>query len=170
MAGTFTMTASGYPAPIFSESGSLPNGVILNRAGLLSGTPTQSGSFPITVTASNGVTPDATQSFTLTVTQLFQIWTSSLPNATPGQTYGPVQLQEIGQAAGATLKWKKTGTLPKGLKVVGGFLEGAPSLKLAHGLNLPVPIQVTEKWVTVSGAIKTKHTMTVSKTLMIHIN
>ena len=35
--------------------------------GVLSGTPTQSGTFPITITAANGVIPNATQSFTLTV-------------------------------------------------------------------------------------------------------
>ena len=170
MTGSFTVTATGYPAPTFSETGTLPSGITLSSAGVLSGTTTQSGTFHFTIDAGNGVAPDATQSFTLTVTQLFQIWTSTLPNATPGQSYGPVPLQAIGQASGATLKWKKAGTLPKGLKVKGGFLEGTSSLKLVHGANLSVPIQVTEKWVAVSGRIKTKHSVTVTKTLMIHIN
>ena len=39
----------------------------LSSAGLLSGTATVAGSFPITITASNGVLPNATQNFTLTV-------------------------------------------------------------------------------------------------------
>ena len=138
---------------------------------MLSGTPTQSGSFPITITASNGVSPDGTQSFTLTVTQLFQIWTSSLANATPGQAYVPVQLHEIGQATSATLKWKKAGTLPKGLKLSkSGVLFGTPNKKLVSGSNLSVPVQVTEKWVAISGRIKTKHSVTVSKTLTLHIS
>ena len=153
--GIFTVSAMGSPSPTFSETGTLPSGITLSSAGLLSGMTTQSGSFHFTIDATNGVSPDATQSFTLTVTQLFQIYTSSLSNATPGVAYGPMQLQEIGQAPGATLKWKKAGTLPKGLKVVGGYLEGTPSLKLAHNLNLSVPVQVTEKWVAISGRIKT---------------
>lgn len=67
-AGSFQVTASGSPAPTFSvTSGALPNGVTLSSSGLLSGTPTQSGTFTFTITATNGTAPDATQSFTLTV-------------------------------------------------------------------------------------------------------
>jgi hypothetical protein len=65
-AGTFTVTATGSPAPTFSKTGALPAGVTLTSGGLLSGTPTQSGTFPITITAGNGVAPAATQIFILT--------------------------------------------------------------------------------------------------------
>ena len=72
-AGTFTVTGSGYPTTMtYSETGSLPGGVTLSTAGVLSGTPTAAGSYPITITASNGVTPNGTQSFTLTVNQASQ--------------------------------------------------------------------------------------------------
>ena len=70
-AGTFTVTATGSPAPTFSKTGTLPSGVTLNSTtGVLSGTPAAgtAGSYPITITAANGVLPNATQSFTLTVT------------------------------------------------------------------------------------------------------
>ncbi len=67
--GTFTVTATGTPTPTFSESGTLPPGISLNATtGVLSGTTSEGGSFPITISATNGVTPVATQSFTLTVT------------------------------------------------------------------------------------------------------
>ncbi|HUD17233.1 MAG TPA: choice-of-anchor Q domain-containing protein, partial [Acidimicrobiales bacterium] len=68
-AGSFEVTASGSPAPTFSETGVLPDGVTLAGDGLLSGTPdpTTGGSYPITIGATNGVSPDATQAFTLTV-------------------------------------------------------------------------------------------------------
>ena len=73
-AGSFTVTATGWAPPTFTETGALPAGVTLKTAdagntstGVLAGTPTVSGSFPITITAANGVTPNATQSFTLTV-------------------------------------------------------------------------------------------------------
>jgi hypothetical protein len=42
-------------------------GITINAAGALSGTPTEAGSFPITVTATNGVSPDAVKPFTLVV-------------------------------------------------------------------------------------------------------
>jgi hypothetical protein len=127
------------------------------------------GSYSVTASGSGGDV--AGSNFTATpAPQVIQILTTLLPNATPGRVYGPVPLRAIGTAPNATLKWKKAGTLPKGLKVKGGVLEGTPSIKLADGANLSVPIQVTEKWVTISGAVKTKHTMTATKTLTVHIN
>ncbi len=70
-AGTFTVTGTGAPAPTFAVTGSLPTGVTFNTStGVLSGTPATgtAGLYPLTITASNGVNPAATQSFTLTVT------------------------------------------------------------------------------------------------------
>ena len=69
--GSFAVTASGIPTVMnFTETGNLPSGVTLNpTTGLLSGIPAVGGTYPITITASNGVTPNATQSFTLTVDQ-----------------------------------------------------------------------------------------------------
>lgn len=70
-AGSFTVTATGNPAPTFSATG-LPAWANLNAtSGVLSGTPpdTTGSPFTIQITAQNGVPPDATQSFTLTVTQ-----------------------------------------------------------------------------------------------------
>lgn len=69
VANSFTVTATGIPTPTLTASGTLPTGVIFNPStGVLSGTPTQSGTFSITFTASNGVLPDAVQAFTLNVT------------------------------------------------------------------------------------------------------
>ena len=68
-AGSFQVTATGYPVPTFAEMGTLPTGVSLSTAGLLSGTPAAGtgGTYPIVITAANGMSPDATQDFTLTV-------------------------------------------------------------------------------------------------------
>ncbi len=69
-AGTYTVTATGTPTPTFVLTGTLPSGVTFDATtGVLSGTPAEgsSGNYPLIITASNGVSPDATQSFTLTV-------------------------------------------------------------------------------------------------------
>ena len=66
----FTLTATnGYPPLIWSESGALPPGMTLSSGGVLSGTPTAAGSFPIAVSVKdsggqNGVSP---QNFTIEV-------------------------------------------------------------------------------------------------------
>jgi hypothetical protein len=70
--GTFTVTTTGYPTPALSETGTiLPAGVTFtdngNGTATLAGTTTVAGTFAITIKASNGISPDATQSFTLTV-------------------------------------------------------------------------------------------------------
>jgi hypothetical protein len=67
--GTFTVTASGYPAPALSETGALPTGVTFNTTtNVLSGTPASgtNGSYPLVFTATNSA-GTKTQNFTLTV-------------------------------------------------------------------------------------------------------
>ena len=69
-ASTFSVAATGLPAPsVAVTSGSLPPGVTLGSDGTLSGTPAagSAGTYPITITATNGAALAATQSFTLTV-------------------------------------------------------------------------------------------------------
>jgi hypothetical protein len=71
----YVTTGPEYPSPpSITESGMLPSGVSFadlgNGTAELSGTPAAGtvGTYPITITASNGIAPAATQSFTLTVT------------------------------------------------------------------------------------------------------
>ena len=71
--GSFSVQTTGSPTAAITESGSLPSGVTFtdngNGTAILTGTPASgsSGSYPITITAANGVSPSASQSFTLTV-------------------------------------------------------------------------------------------------------
>ena len=71
--GAFSVITTGNPAATITESGTLPSGVTFTDPpggmGSLAGTPATGtqGSYPITITASNGISPDASQSFTLTV-------------------------------------------------------------------------------------------------------
>lgn len=67
----FTVKTVGYPTPTFTESGTLPAGVTFTDNGdgkaTLSGTPSVAGTYPLTITASNGVGSQGVQSFTLVV-------------------------------------------------------------------------------------------------------
>jgi hypothetical protein len=95
--GSFPVTTTGgLPSnTTFSEVGTLPTGVTLNTAGVLSGTPAAgtAGYYPITITATNGVTPAATQSFTLAVGPITPTITWTAPAAvTYGTALSPTQL------------------------------------------------------------------------------
>jgi len=67
---TVTITSTGTPVPALTETGPLPAGVTFTDNGdgtaILAGT--AAGTYPITISASNGIGQPATQSFTLTVT------------------------------------------------------------------------------------------------------
>jgi sugar lactone lactonase YvrE len=69
--GSFTVTTTGSPTPSLSETPPLPANVTFVDNGdgtaTISGIPQSSGTFPINITATNGVNPDATQAFTLNV-------------------------------------------------------------------------------------------------------
>ena len=71
MVGTrysFALAATGTAPIIYSRAtGTLPPGLALSAAGVISGTPTASGTYTGTITANNGTTPDATYSFSIVV-------------------------------------------------------------------------------------------------------
>ena len=122
--GTFTVTATGSPAPTFSKTGALPSGVTLDSTtGILSGTPSQSGSFPITIAAANGVIPAATQPFTLTVDDPAAITSIDHVTVTQGSA-GTFTVTASGYPAPT---FSETGPLPTGvaLDATTGVLAGA---------------------------------------------
>ncbi|WP_282268216.1 fibronectin type III domain-containing protein [Stenotrophomonas sp. PS02298] len=101
-------------------SGSLPAGVKLSNEGLLSGTPTQTGSFTFTVSSTDssyGAGPfTVTQSYTLVVTNPdLELATSALMVAFGGQQYR-TQLRSQG------------GTAPYSYSIAGGQLPAGLSL------------------------------------------
>ena len=127
-AGSFTVAATGYPQPTFSESGALPNGVTLDSvSGQLSGTPAAGtgGTYLVTLTASNGVAPDASQSFTLTVDQAPAITSGASTTLTVG-TAGSFTVTATGFPAPT---YSETGNLPGGVTLDpnSGALSGTPS-------------------------------------------
>lgn len=113
--GSFTVTTSGYPASGLSEVGSLPPGMTFtdNHDGTATivGTPTAYGAYPITITASDGTSPDATQSFTYTVTQQTTFTSASSAASKVGQA-ASVNVTTTGYPAAALAE---SGALPPGM-------------------------------------------------------
>jgi hypothetical protein len=75
VAGSFTITTTGSPTPAISETGPLPPSVTFhdngNGTATLAGTPDAGtlGAGQVTITATNGVNPDAVQTLNLLVRQ-----------------------------------------------------------------------------------------------------
>ncbi|HEX3840060.1 MAG TPA: putative Ig domain-containing protein [Acidimicrobiales bacterium] len=149
-AGTFTVTTGhDFPsATTLTESGALPNGVTFVDNGdgttTLAGTPSigTTGVYPLTITATNGVSPDASQPFTLTVGQGPAI--TSADHTT--FTVGSAGTFSVTSTAGfPTLSaFSETGALPNGITFVDNVngtatLAGTPAV----GTGETFPITIT---------------------------
>jgi uncharacterized delta-60 repeat protein len=125
-AGTFTVTTSGMPTGAsmsITESGALPGGVTFvnngNGTATLAGTPNAGagGIYPITITANNGVSPNASQNFTLNVNQPPAITSANNTTFTIG-TAGTFGVTTTGFPTGAGMLITESGALPSGVTFV----------------------------------------------------
>jgi hypothetical protein len=125
-----TLTATGGTSPFTWSviSGSLPAGLNLSSTGVISGTPTASGTFNFTVQAADSSTPQltATQALALVITPKLAITTTTLPAGTVGTAYSATLTSTGGTG---TITWTKTsGNLPAGLNLSGaGAITGTPT-------------------------------------------
>jgi hypothetical protein len=119
VAGTYTVTTTGYPAPAVTESGTLPSGLSFTGSGsgpaTISGTAASgaTGSYPVTLSATNSSGSQATLSLTITVSA------AAAPTITSGST-AFFTLNAAGAAAVTTTgspvpAISETGALPAGL-------------------------------------------------------
>lgn len=106
-AGSFIVTTSGTPAPALSESGALPGGIAFadqgNGTALLSGTPTASGVYPVTVDAGNGVGAPATQKLRIKVATGLSVGGVAPSVLGPGARSVPITVTGTGFTSTATL-------------------------------------------------------------------
>ncbi|WP_035226329.1 Calx-beta domain-containing protein [Paracidovorax oryzae] len=130
-----TLGANGGTAPytFAVTAGALPAGLGLSSAGVLSGTPTASGSFSFTVTAtdSRNVNPaTGNRAYTLTVAApVLTLPATTLPGGTRGQAYSATINQATGGVAPYTYALS-AGALPEGLRLdsATGALSGTPTV------------------------------------------
>jgi hypothetical protein len=124
----------------FSLSGTLPTGMSLVN-GQLAGTPTQQGSFPITVTATDAYNCSASKQYTLTVScPTIVISHNTLPIAQISEAY----LAQTFTASGGNEPYtvSQTGALPAGMSFSGSTLSGTPTVPG----NFPITINVTDQY------------------------
>lgn len=126
---TQTLTASGGNAPYtFAISGgNLPPGLSLNSNGSFSGSPSQSGTFNFTVTATDNLNCAGTQNYALLINcPTVTITPASLANGFVGTSYS-----QTVTATGGTSPYSfsvSVGTLPAGLALSSaGALTGTPT-------------------------------------------
>ncbi len=147
--GSFTVTtAPGFPQmTTLSESGSLPAGIGFSDdsdgTATLAGTPAEGsgGVYSITVTAANGIKPDSTQQFTLTVNQPPTITSPDHVNFNAGGS-SLFTILTAG-AIPATVALTETGTLPAGVSFTDNsdgtaILSGTPAAGTGGSYTLTI--------------------------------
>nr|WP_267115240.1 putative Ig domain-containing protein [Xanthomonas sacchari] len=129
-----TLSASGGTAPygFAITTGTLPVGMLLSSAGVLSGTPSGTGSFNFTVSATDsGASPiSGSRAYTLTVASpTLTLPATTLPNGTAGQAYSAAITQASGGIAPYTYA-VTAGALPAGVTVnsATGAFSGTPTV------------------------------------------
>jgi len=155
-AGTFTVTTTGYPEPALSETGTLPSGVTFtdngNGTATLAGTPAAgtAGTYPIMLTANNGVGSNGTQGFTLTINPapvaVGITTTSPLTAATQGTAYG-VNVTASGGVTPYTWTLATGSNLPPGLTLTSSTpsatISGTPTATGTFQFTLKVTDSTT---------------------------
>lgn len=129
------------PISLSMTSGTLPTGLTLNSStGVVSGTPTTSGTYTFTVTAQDALNNTGTQTFVLTIAAAPapSITNGSLPVGSVGTAYAGVLLA----SGGATpYSWSITsGALPAGLSLSSssGVISGTPTTAGSSSVTLKV--------------------------------
>jgi photosystem II stability/assembly factor-like uncharacterized protein len=116
--------AGGTGAVGWSLSGSLPAGMSFSN-GMLSGTPTQTGTFPLSVMAADAAGCSASVTPTLTIScPEIEVHPDALPSGTAGMTFPTTAFSQTGGLG--TIVWSLTGTLPTGMTFSNGTLAGTP--------------------------------------------
>ncbi|MGD0735693.1 MAG: putative Ig domain-containing protein [Terracidiphilus sp.] len=135
-----------------ASGSSLPAGLALSTAGVISGTPTAAGSFSVIITVADSVSKtNATATLPITITYpTLTITTSSLPNGILNTAYSPLTLAATGGSGNASnYSWSwvaaSGSSLPPGMSLsTGGILSGTPTSGGAYSVTITVADSVSK--------------------------
>ena len=132
---TFRTGAPGYSYAV--TSGSLPAGLTLTSAGLLSGTATTAGTYSFTVSATMAGKPTLSRSYVMTVGLCVGPKSGALPAGSAGTAYGD-QLSTTG-GTGPYRYQIQSGGLPPGLSLTsGGLISGTTGARATFSVTIEV--------------------------------
>lgn len=174
------LAAGGAPPYTWNlSSGSVPGGLSLAASGLISGTPSATGTFIFIVRVIDSKAQSATSQVTLVVAPPLSITTTALPNGAVGAAYS----QTLAATGGTPpYTWTlKTGALPTGLALSAtGSITGKPSaagtfiftvqvtdsLSITAtrplGINVPVGLAISTAATLPPGSIGTNYSVTLA--------
>lgn len=130
----------GFTYALASGSTPLPAGITLAANGTIAGTPTASGVFPFSITATDSKGCSATTAFSLTINAALSIPTKALPNGTVGVLYPPEVIPEAIGGTGPYTYAAPQGSLPPGLDFdpLTRTITGTPTQKGTY--EIPVTV------------------------------
>jgi putative Ig domain-containing protein len=157
-----TLVAANGTAPYTWSvtTGALPTGLTLSPAGVISGTPTATGTFNFTVTVTDSATPPHTTTASLSITINAKLTITSSGTLTTVGAVGSSYSATLAATGGAgTLTWTmNSGSLPGGLSLGStGMITGTISSSDSAG-----PYSFTAKVTDSQGGTATSATITIT--------
>jgi len=155
-ATSLQLSATGGTSPYSFTAAGLPNGLTINAAGLISGTPTSSGTYTVTATATDSVNATASTSFTWTVNNApVTVSNPGSQSNVVNQAIAPLQLTASGGASPYTFT---AAGLPAGLTITTtGVISGTPTARGTYTVTATATDSVGARGTTTfTGAIRRK--------------
>gem|GEM_PF-1561111 len=123
---TFVVTGGTQPCTFAVTAGSLPDGMSISTAGVLSGTPTASGAYNFTLRATDANSFNVSENYSISVAPGIVINSAVLANATEGEGYS-YSFTAVG-GRGSSYTFSYTGSIPYGMSLTSeGVLTGTPA-------------------------------------------
>ncbi len=125
----------------FADNGTLPPGLAINSStGVVTGSPTIAGTYPVTVTVTDNAGYSANTNFTWTITNTVSVTNPGNQSNLSGTAISGLQIQASDSLPSATLTYADNGTLPPGLAIdpSSGLITGTPTTAGSYGVTITV--------------------------------